>query len=543
MMELRPYQSGAIDAFIDYWADGGTSALVDMATGVGKSVIGAETARRLVENGARVGVLTHVRELVAQNAQAMLRCWPQANIGIYSAGLNRRDGRRPITFASIQTVHKRVAELGAWDLLLVDEAHLIPAKGEGMYRRFIDGMLAINPDLRIGGMTATPYRLGEGRLDRGEGRLFDTTVYRYGIADGIRDGYLSPLVSKAGLTEVDVSRVSKSGGEFKAGELERAALNVTVQAVQELVERGADRRSWLVFCAGVDHAHLARDAVRKHGVSCEVVTGETPKGERDRILAAFKAGRIRCLTNANVLTTGFDAPNVDLIGMMRPTLSTSLYVQIVGRGTRLAPGKENCLILDWAGNVRRHGPVDAVVPREPGKRGESDDDDDVGKVAEASVRAKECPLCDELVHIALSTCPVCGHEWPRPAPSHDAQADGDTPILTSERVAPKMLPVITWEAEKHQKAGKPDSMRVTIMAGVAQYPEWIAFEHTGFAGQKARQWWIAHGGSTPFPQTTEEALARFRAGELTPPASINVKPAGRYFEIVGRAHNRRKDAA
>lgn len=540
-MNLRPYQAEAVDALLNHWADGGGNALVELATGTGKSLIGASVAKRMVEAGARVGIVTHVRELVAQNFGALIRAWPGADAGIYSAGLNKRQTTRAVTFASIQSIHRRAAELGPWDLVLVDECHLIPTKGEGMYRRFLEDMADRVPHMRVGGLTATPYRLGEGRLDRGPDRMFESTVYSYGIAQGIADGWLSPLVSKAGASEVDVSRVAKSGGEFKAVELEAAALDVTERAVAELVERGADRRAWLIFCAGVRHAYQARDAIRKRGVSCETVTGEMPKQERDRIIAAFRAGRIRCLTNANVLTTGFDVPHVDLVGMMRPTLSTSLYVQIVGRGTRRAEGKENCLVLDWAGNIRRHGPVDAVDPREPGRDAPQDEE---GKVAESSVRAKECPQCEELVHIAYATCPRCGHEWP-PAerPPHTAEADAETPILSTEKVPPRMLPVVSWTAGLYRKEGRPPSMKVTITAGLAAYPEWIAFEHGGYARAKAVQWWTQHGGRMPVPATTEEALRRFDAGEVQPPASINVRPNGRFFDIVGRSFRTRGEEA
>ena len=542
MMRLRHYQEGAINAALNHWSAGGGNALIELATGTGKSLVAAELSRAVVEAGGRVGVVTHVRELVRQNCQTILRAWPQADVGIYSAGLGRRDAGRRVTFASIQTIHNKANSLPPWDLVLVDEAHLIPSKGEGMYRRFIEAMLDKNPDMRVGGLTATPYRLGEGRLDRGEGRLFEATVYRYGIVDGIRDGYLSPLISKAGIAEVDVSRVAKAGGEFKPGALQDAARSVTEAAVAELLERAADRKAWLVFCAGVQHAHEVRDAIRRGGVDAEVVTGETPTGERDRITARFKAGELRCITNANVLTTGFDAPNVDLVGMMRPTLSSSLYVQMIGRGTRLAPGKENCLVLDWAGNVRRHGPVDAVIPREPGKKAEPEDEE--GRVAESSMLSRACPDCESLVHIAVPTCPVCGHEWPpSEKPRHDAEADGDTPILSTEKVRPQMLPVITWEARKHEKFNKPPSMRVDITAGLAAYPEWVAFEHQGFARQKAQQWWLQHGGDTPLPASTEEALERFRAGEVQPPTAISVRPQGKFFDIVSRAFSRAREPA
>lgn len=536
MASLRTYQSDAIQSVFGYWQAGGGNPLVEMATGTGKSMVVGSLTRRLVEEyGARIIMLVHVRELVAQNFAALLRLWPDAPVGIYSAGLNKRDTHHKITFASIQSVYKRAAELGPRDVVLIDEAHLVPSKGEGMYRRLLDDLAAINPDIRVAGFTATAYRMDSGRIDSA-GSLFDRTVYTYGIVDGINDGYLSPLVSKAGLAEIDVSKVARRGGEFVSGQLEAASEKVTAEAVDEMIRLGGGRRQWLVFCAGVNHAYQAREILRDAGISCETVTGETPSGERDSIIRRYKAGQIRCLTNANVLTTGFDAPGVDMIAMLRPTLSTSLYVQMVGRGTRLASGKDNCLVLDFAGNVRRHGPVDAVsVGPKAGGNGE-------GKTDVDSVRAKTCPDCQELVAINASTCKICGHEWPREEkPKHEGQADASVAILSTEKVAPVQIPVISWSLHRHRKAGSPDSVRVTYVAGLNQYREWLGFEHAGRFHQKALQFWTLHGGQQPFPRTVDEALDR--KGELTCPATVSVKPNGKYFDIVGRSFHAMMEAA
>lgn len=348
MMELRPYQRAAIDTLWGFWGKGGGNPLVEMATGTGKSVVIATLVRELIETypDMRVLMLVHVKELVAQNFQALVRTWPQAPAGINSAGLGRRDRFSQVLFASIQSVQRDDCHsIGKRDIVLVDEAHLIPRAGDGMYQKLLGRLRDGVPDMRIAGFTATPYRLDSGRLDRGEGRLFDQIAYSYGIGRGIDDGYLSPLVSKATATALDTRGVARRGGEFVAGALEVAVDKdwITRAAVDEIVTFGADRRSWLVFCSGVRHAAHVAEEIRSRGVSCAAVTGETPSGERDRLIAAFKAGQIRCLTNAMVLTTGFDAPGVDLIAMLRPTLSTGLYVQIVGRGTRLADGKENCI--------------------------------------------------------------------------------------------------------------------------------------------------------------------------------------------------------
>lgn len=534
MIQLRTYQQGAIDAVLDYWQTGGGNPLVDLATGTGKSLVIAKLTQGLLGNfpGLRVLCLVHVRELVEQNFMALKRVWQDAPVGIYSAGLGKRDAHHRITFASIQSVYRKARSLGRRDLILIDEAHLVPTAGTGMYRTLLKELREETPDLRVAGFTATPFRLDSGRLDDGDDRLFDKTVFSYGIADGIADGYLSPLVSPAGLPEVDVSNVQRRGGEFVPGQLEDAADRIAAEAVQEIVTRGVDRRSWLVFCAGVRNAERTRDFVRRAGISCEMVSGETPLGERDRILRQFKNGQIRCLTNAQVLTTGFDAPQVDLVAMLRPTLSTSLFVQIVGRGTRIAQGKENCLVLDFAGNVRRHGPVDSVsvMPKGSGKGTEE------GKVSVDSVRAKACPGCNELVAVNASTCKYCGHEWPHEEkPKHEARAESQVGILSTEKVPPQTMPVVDWRFTRHEKMGSPDSVRVTYLAGLNSFFEWVAFEHGGYPQQKAVQWWVQHGGQTPFPKTTAEALNRANDGELTMPATISVRPRDKFFDIVGRS--------
>ncbi|TPK59054.1 MULTISPECIES: DEAD/DEAH box helicase [unclassified Mesorhizobium] len=537
MISLRPYQNEAIASILNYWAGGGGNPLVDLATGTGKSLVIAKLTRDLLDQfpSLRVLMLVHQRELVEQNFRALLKAWPDAPVGIYSAGLGKRDAHHRITFASIQSVFRKAKALGRRDLILIDEAHLVPTAGNGMYRSLLDGLRDATPDLRVAGFTATPYRLDTGRLDAGGDRLFDETVYSYGIGAGIKDGFLSPLVSKAGHAEVDVTNVARRGGEFVPGALENAADAITAAAVKELVAFGQNRRSWLAFCAGVRNAERTRDEIRSYGITCEMVSGETPLGERDSIIRRFKAGEIRALTNAQVLTTGFDAPGVDLIAMLRPTLSTSLFVQICGRGTRLAPGKTDCLVLDFAGNVRRHGPVDAVSvgPR----KGAAGGDDD-GKVEVGSVRAKECPGCQSMAPLNASSCIVCGHEWPvTEKPRHEAVAEAEVGILSTEAVAPTMIPVVDWRMDRFMKSGSPDSIRVTYFAGLGTYTELLAFEWTGKWRNHACQWWVNHQGAAPFPATVAEAIDRWADGELVMPATISVKPrpGTKYTDIVARS--------
>lgn len=530
-IDLRPYQSAAVEAVMRYWRDGGGNPLVDLATGLGKSVVIASMIRDLVTEypDMRVLVLVHVRELVSQDFTALIRLWPDAPAGIYSAGLGRRDTHHRITFAGIQSVYKKARELGPRDLVLIDEAHLVPNGGEGMYQRLLTDLREMRPDLRVAGFSATPYRLDSGRLDRGDGRLFDKVVYSYGVGAGIDDGWLSPLLSKRAAREIDVAGVARRGGEFAPGALEAAAdtEDLTRAAVEEMMTYGQGRRSWLVFCTGVKHADHVAEALNRAGIPAACITGETEDSTRDHLIREFKAGRLRALTNANVLTTGFDAPSTDMIVMLRPTLSTGLFVQMVGRGTRLADGKADCLVLDFAGNCRRHGPVDQIEIEAKRKKAPAEE----GAVKPDTVRAKECPNCQSMAGLSARVCKTCGHEWPAMV-EHESEAD-DAPILSREvKVEPNDHAVVGWTPKRHEKFAAPPSLRVEYLAGLLSVSEWVALEHGGYPRQKAGEWWRRHGGDLPVPATIDDAIVRF--GELTRPSHIITRKNGKWHEIIGR---------
>lgn len=525
MLSLRDYQRESLDALRAFWAGGGGNGLIVLPTGAGKALVIAALASELLRDwpDMRICIVTHSRELVSQDAKELLGFWPGAPVGIYSAGLGRRDTRSRIVVASIQSVWNKVARLGSFDLVIVDEAHLIPRSAETSYGRFLSDLRDRTPDMRVVGLTATPYRLDSGRLDEGEGRIFEGIVYEANVGDLIQKGYLSPLVSKATQTGFDLSGVGKRGGEYIPGQLE-AAVNhddITQAAVAEMVSFGADRRAWLAFCAGVKHADAVRDAVRSHGITCEAVSGETPSGERDRIISAFRAGRIRCLTSVGVLATGFNVPHVDLVGLLRPTQSAGLYVQQVGRALRKAPGKVDALILDYAGLVKTHGPIDAITSRGFPKAKKVD--------GEEPVRAKECPTCQTLNALNVRHCITCGHEWERDeAPKHQAQADATHAILSTD--GPPWLDVTDMSFARHRKVGGTDSLRAEFHCGITTHRAWICLEHQGTARRKAAEWWRRMGGMD-VPATVEDGLAR--VDDLVCPDQIQVRQNGKFWEVVG----------
>ncbi len=471
MIELRDYQRAAIDALYAWFRAGRGSPLVVAPTGSGKSVILAEFARSAVSAypDTRILIVTHVRELIAQNHAALIRLWPDAPAGICSAGLGKRQLGRQILVAGVQTVARRARDLGHVDLVIVDEAHLVPRASDTQYGRLFDGLRATNPSLKVIGLTATPYRLDSGLLHEGAGALFDGVAYDIPIGMLVERGHLAPLVSKRPAAAFDTTGLRRRMGEFVEREMmERIGGDPTRAAVAEIVALGRDRRAWIVFCISVEHARAVRDELRSHGVAAETVTGEMPGPERDRFLCAYRAGQVRALTSVGVLTTGFDAPATDLIAMLRPTASTGLYIQMAGRGMRTAPGKVDCLVLDFAGNVMRHGPVDAIAL--PAARAGSK-----AEGAAAAPPAKICPGCGAIVAIGLRECRDCGHVFPPPEPGIEATATTEAiMVLTAPEEWQEIRDV---GYRRHRKPGAPDSLRIDYLIGTRVVSEWVCVEH------------------------------------------------------------------
>ncbi len=519
MLTLRPYQQAAITSIYGYFQSHKGNPLVVIPTAGGKSLVMAAFIEGVLKawSDQRILIVTHVRELIAQNHAEMIGLWPEAPAGIYSAGLGKREAQARILFAGIQSIHRRAQEVGHTDLVLIDEAHLIPGDTSTMYRRFLDGLARINPALKVIGLTATPFRLDSGMLHEGKNALFTDIAYEAPVRDLIDAGYLSPLVSKQPATRLDVSKVGTRAGDFIQRDLAAAVDQeaITRAAVTEIIAHGRDRKSWLTFCSGVDHARHVAEEFARQGITCRTIFGDTPKEERDAIIAAFKRGEIRALASMGVLTTGFSAPAVDLIALLRPTKSAGLYVQMVGRGTRLAPGKENCLVLDFAGNVRRHGPIDLVRPRRPGEAGGGE------------APTKVCPECDSIIALSATECPDCGHVFPA-REVKIAPTAATLPVLSPKA---QWLPVHGVSYSRHDKLGGLPSLKVTYNCGLRSYSEWVCIEHQGYARQKAADWWRKRAPGCPVPLTVAQAIAE--AKRLVRPSEISVRPSGRYVEVSG----------
>jgi len=526
-IELRPYQADAVSAVYEHLRTRDDHPCVVIPTAGGKTpVMGAICRDAVTRWGGRVLILAHVKELLEQAVEKLHIMAPDLwdKIGVYSAGLKSRDTEHPIIVAGIQSIYKRAAELDAFDLILIDEAHMLPPDGEGMYRQFLADAKIVNPRIRMIGLTATPYRMSSGMIC-GPDNLLNHVCFEVGVRELIAQGYLCPLRSKAGASRPDTSGLHIRAGEFMPAEVNDLMDSdaLVESACREILDETSDRRSTLIFAAGVDHAKHVQAVLGGYGYDCGFVCGETPATERAETLDRFKNGDIQYLVNVNVLTTGFDAPNIDCVALLRPTNSPGLYYQMVGRGFRLHPGKQNCLILDYGGNIMRHGPVDAMEIGTPGK-------------GDGEAPAKECPGCMALIHAGYSICPECGHEFPPPVrEKHDPNAS--TKGVMSGEVTDTVYEVDDVFFAVHRKRGAdddhPKTMRVDYSSGLNTYnTEWCCPEHEGYARQKFEKWWRDRSWDPP-PSTAAEAVAICEAGGIAATESITVRNiAGEKFDRI-----------
>lgn len=355
---LRPYQQDAVNATIEYFKQRQEPALIALPTGAGKSLVIAELAR--LAKG-RVLILAHVKELVAQNHAKYLSYGVKADI--FAAGLQQKQSAGKVVFGSVQSVARNLDQFNdQFSLLIIDECHRISDEDNSQYQQIIQQLRSHNSRLCILGLTATPYRLGKGwiyqyhyhRLVRGDHDcFFRDCIYELPLRYMIKHGFLvEPERLDMPIVQYDFSRLEPtSNGLFREIDLNRELKKqqrITPHIVKQIIEYAQTRKGAMIFAATVEHAKEVYSLLPAD--SAALISAETPSAERDALISSFKAQRLRYLVNVAVLTTGFDAPHVDLIAILRPTESVSLYQQIVGRGLRLAPGKTTCLILDYAGN-------------------------------------------------------------------------------------------------------------------------------------------------------------------------------------------------
>ncbi|RBW48584.1 DEAD/DEAH box helicase [Marinobacter sp. F3R11] len=356
--ELRPYQQEAVDATLHHFRKSDDSAVIVLPTGAGKSLVIAELARLARR---RILVLTHVKELVEQNYAKYQSYGLTA--GIFSAGLKRKENQHQVTFASVQSVSANLEQFSnEYSLLIIDECHRVSGEETSQYQKIIEQLRQQNDSLKVLGLTATPYRLGMGWIYRyhyrgfvrsEQDRPFVHCIYELPLSYMINRGYLTrPELVDAAVAQYDFSALPRNSfGEYAEKDVNQLLgkhPRVTRAIIEQVMELAAKRQAVMIFAATVDHAREITGYLPEQQTA--LITGATDQNERDSLIRRFKQHQLKYLVNVSVLTTGFDAPHVDFIAILRPTQSVSLYQQIVGRGLRLDEGKKDCLVIDYAGN-------------------------------------------------------------------------------------------------------------------------------------------------------------------------------------------------
>jgi len=538
MLTPRYYQQGAHDAAWQHLAERPGNPLIVLPTGAGKSLVIAMMIKTALSFGGRVVVLAHRKELLTQNAFELQELMPDVPIGIYSAGLKSKQTTHAVIMGGIQSIYRKAEDLGQRHLVIVDEAHLISDSDETMYGQFLLEIVLHNPAARIVGLTATPYRTGEGPLC-GKGKLFQRICYEAQTGDLIDKGFLCPITNKPSELEIDTSSLPLRGGEVVESDAQRLfnQPDTVGQACQEIVTKCHDRKSVLLFSTGVRHAEQVTATLEKlTGERVGLITGETMPLERSAVLSDFKDGRLRWLVNCDVLTTGFNARCVDAIAVLRTTMSPGLFAQICGRGLRKHESKSNCLVLDFGSNIARHGSIDDP---QYGRVSDIRRGSDKATVAAANNgRGKQCAGCGMDCHALAKECPECGLIFPV---SHNATADSDS-TLTGPQV-PETWDVGFVSYRRHVKKDStesPPTLRVDYECSPAgeeagnlnktTISEWVCVEHTGFAKTKAGLWWSARSEFAE-PETVVDALELATSGALRKPSKITTVKEGKWYRI------------
>jgi DNA repair protein RadD len=547
MSSLRYYQADAVAAVWKHLREKDSNPCVVMPTGSGKSWVIGQIASDAVTNwGGRVLCIAHVKELLEQNAGKIKAICPDVPLGLYSAGLGRHDMSQSVIVGGIQSIYNKAEQFGKFDVVIIDEVHMVPPDGDGMYRTLLEGLKKLNPNVRVVGLTATPWRMKGGLICKPE-NILNEVCYEIGLKEMIDRGFLSKLVSKSGRTLADLDHLHIRGGEFVQEDIDRAMGNedIVTSACHEIAQYTRERKSAIIFCTSVAHAmHVSELITRYTGEECAVVTGDTPAPLRAEILTRFRGETVdadlfgngkkplKYVANVECLTTGFDAPGIDTVCLLRPTMSPGLLMQMCGRGTRLSPetGKTDCLILDYGRNIERHGPLDALrPPSEHEKSGQS------------GPLVKICPTCRALIQIALPRCPECGYVYPQkdPEPKFDSTAS-KLGVLSGE-VFEEEHEVRNVDFNVWQKRGAPPqaphTVRVTYHLDLLHsISEWLCPEHTGYARRKFEKWWKEHAmPECPTPATAEDVCEFAFMGMIREVKKIKVRTVTgeKYPNVIG----------
>jgi len=521
--EERQYQTDCVDAWVEDLKDIKNNPLVAVPTGAGKTVILCKTLIKWFDYrpDSNVLILSHTSDIVQQDYDAMSEFFPEFGMGIYSASLKTKETNK-ITIGTVGSIYNSRDLFTGVDLCIVDEAHAINHKDKGMYRKIFN-----NIGCQVAGMSATIFRTNHGYIFEGEDALFNKVSYDltsvYNFNKLVKDGYLTELISKATDTELDSSGIAKVGGDYNLKQL--AAKHdrdyITKLIVEETIKYGKNYKKWLIFAIDIKHANHIYEELVKNGIEAEELHTYMD-GDRQEVTNNFKYGSTRALVSVGMVTTGFDSPNIDLIAIMRPTISPVLHVQMVGRGLRVSPGKKHCLVLDFAGNTEKLGPINNPLVKSKNVSGSKKKNDDKKDL----VLAKKCPKCKCYAHPVARFCKICGHEYKFKTNLRNRASKAD--IVQKEKKDWYDVDDVVYNI--HHKAGSFDSLKVSYICGSQVFTEWVCLNHPfdSFTKRKANKW-IKRRSTFLNNPTTEEAYAN--VDKIAKPSQIKIK-RDRYISVT-----------
>lgn len=539
---LRPYQEECIKVI---WDSIPTDKyiLIQAACGFGKTILASELIKRLLMQwpNIRIAFLAHRGILITQTRDKLLKVWPEAIdlIGIASGGIdNTVDTDKPITIGTIQTIVHKVTTTSPYDLIICDEAHRIsPMNIKSQYKTFIDIMSQYNPNIRIIGLSGSPYRLGHGYIyggmcKKGNVNLFTDLHYRMPIAELQKQGFLCGYRAKV-LADIsnDLKGVRKTG-DYNISDLSAvmSKQHHVGSAVNALNQYASGRRHVVVFACTIAHAEKLCEAFGAE--QSTIIHSQLPKEEREKAISDFENGTRRILVNVNILCEGFDSPATDCIIMCRPTCSPSMFIQQIGRGLRPHPDKTDVLILDLANNCVTHGDPDkpkVEVPK-PSKNKKAE-------ILEKKQRV--CPQCQEAVDPGCTLCPACGWEFV----IENNQQVSMTDYQFNEKPKPVMLEIAMVEITKHVSKSGNLMVKLSIEGYQkdATYPTFVNhFMMFGdgnhpYAIGKSRGVWKQVVGDSSYPESTQEFIDRrleFEGCLAKGSGLIEVIEDGKWLKIV-----------
>lgn len=544
-MILRPYQSRTVSDLFTWWTkhqEPSDIPLLVLPTAAGKSVICAEVVRSMYEQWPdyepRTVVLVPSKELAEQNADKLVKLLSSnIHVGFVSASLGKKTYHADVIVATIGSIAKSAHMLGNIKCVIIDEAHLVNSKDAGMFRSFLKD-LAKYCEFRTVGMTATPFRGNQVWLTDGDAPLFTGIASNVTMRELLDQKFIAPLVppSERIGTRIDASTVGIANGDYKIGELSDVVAKYLQDVAIESVQIAYYRKKWIAFTPSVSNANALCLNLHNLGIKSAVVCGETPKDDRERLIAQFRRGEVRCLVTVLALSVGFDVPDVDCIVWCRPTKSPVLYVQGMGRGVRIAEGKSDCLVLDFTDTVERLGPVDTIKGRAKNKSG--------NKEAPFVI----CDACGARNHATAMVCAECGATIREPDEEpRKAQVSLAALLSTQTQQTVTWHDVTRVEYRVHQKEGKPDSLRVDYYSGILQIAsEWVCFDHGGYARQKADAWFQKRKPPqyTHSPGSVHQILEWIADGfQLEVPTKIATRRNGKFTEVVSQSFQPLEKAA